>query len=96
MSSSKTAGVVSVVKSRNKRDSILSFTDQLSIPSISIAGDLKPDWKVEQDSPLESTLPSSSASFADGPLDQLPHLPDRGDATLQPTSTYSTDGADAV
>ncbi|KAH9976680.1 pheromone A receptor-domain-containing protein [Lactifluus volemus] len=98
MSSSKTGGaMVSVVQSRNRRGSItLSFTDQLSIPSISIPGDLISDSKIEQDSPLESTLPSSSSSLVDGPLDRLPQLPDRVSETSQPASTYTSDGADAV
>jgi Pheromone A receptor len=90
---------VFVAKSRNKRDSILSFCDQLSIPSISIAGDLESDFEIEQDSPLESTVPSSSSSFADrGPLDhwQLPQFPDEVDPMEQLTSTYTTDGADIV
>jgi hypothetical protein len=90
--------MVSVVKSRNRRDSILSSSDQLSIPSISIAGDLTSDFKIEQDSPLESTVPSSSSSFADGPLDQLRQLPDEVNQTVQVqlTSIYTTDGAGAV
>jgi Pheromone A receptor len=99
MSSSKTAGVMaSVVKPRTRRDSILSVSDRLSIPSISIASlsDLKSDFKIEQDSPLESTVPSSSSSFANGPLDQLPQLPDDIRITVELTSTYTTDGADAV
>ena len=65
--------MVSLVRSRNRFDSILSFSDQLSIPSISIAGGFKSGFKIE-DSPLESTVPSSSSSFADGPLDQLRQL----------------------
>jgi hypothetical protein len=96
MSSSKTADImVSVVKSRNKRDSILSFSDQLSIPSISIACDLQSDFEILQDLPLESTMPSSTPSFADGPLDKI-KLPDEADPTVQLTTTYTTDGASPV
>jgi hypothetical protein len=91
--SNKTANVtVSVVKPRNRRDSILSFSDQPSIPSVSIGGDLQCDFEIEQDSPLESTVPS------DGPRDQLSQPPVEVNLTVQleVTSTHTTDGADTV
>jgi hypothetical protein len=86
--------MASAVKSRKRHDSILSFSDQPSIPSesVSIAGDLKSDIDIEQqDSPLESTVTSS-----DGPLDESPQFPDEVNPTVQLTPTYTTDGADAV
>ncbi|KAH9976783.1 pheromone A receptor-domain-containing protein [Lactifluus volemus] len=95
MSSRKTADVrASAVKSRKRHDSILSFSDLPSIPSdsVSITGDLKSDIDIEQqDSPLESTVTSS-----DGPLDESPQLPDEVNPTVQLTSTYTNDNADAV
>ncbi|KAH9976788.1 pheromone A receptor-domain-containing protein [Lactifluus volemus] len=82
-SSRKTANVMaSAAKSRKRHDSILSFSDQSSIPSESVS---------IADSPLESTVTPS-----DGPLDESPQLPDEVNPTVQLTSTHTTDGADAV
>jgi Pheromone A receptor len=95
--SNKAAGVmVSVMKSGNRRDSDLSFSDQLSIPSISIPSDPKHDFKIEQDSPSEPTASSSVSSFADESLGQLPQLPDTTNPTIQSTSPYPADAADTV
>jgi pheromone a factor receptor len=97
-----------VTSSGNKRDSIDSFTDQLSIPSISLASDLKPDLKIEQFSPTNSTASSSVCGFeqeirrpspepatlpAVPPASVPPHFPD----SIKPTiRAYSIEAADAV
>jgi len=104
--------MVSVAKSRIRRDSIVSFSDQLSIPSISIADDLKHDFTTEQISPLESMASSSVSSFADGLQAQLPQLPetalafvpasippqlpDTANSTIPSTLAHSPDAADIV
>jgi hypothetical protein len=52
---------VSVVTRRgNKRDSMDSFADRLSIPSISLPGDDKPDIKIVEYSPTDTMASSSS------------------------------------
>ena len=100
---------ISVVTSGTKhrdRDSIVSCADQLSIPSISIAGDLKPDFKIEQYSPSDSPESSSVISIepelesqSPQPVATTPAVPP---ATYQPqlrdiiTPGYSGDSADAV
>ncbi|KAI0270665.1 pheromone A receptor-domain-containing protein [Gloeopeniophorella convolvens] len=48
-----------------RRDSMLSFSDKLSIPSISVATDFKTDFKSDPYSPSESTASSSVTSFDD-------------------------------
>jgi len=53
---------VMTVSGGYKRDSTVSI-DQLSIPSISIGSDLKPDFKIEQHSPSDYTTSSSVSSF---------------------------------
>ncbi|KAH9976789.1 pheromone A receptor-domain-containing protein [Lactifluus volemus] len=90
--SSHAANVMAfAVKSRKRHDSILSFSDQPSIPSESVSH-AESDIEIEQqDSPLDSTVPSS-----DGPLDESPQLSDEVNPTVQLTSTHTTDGADAV
>ena len=99
-----------VTTSGKKRDSILSFTDQLSIPSISLPSDLKPDLKIEEYSPSDSTASSSKESLEfgqQGALHQLvtlpalpsasvpPHHADSTNPTVRPYS-YSGDAANAV
>jgi len=54
---------VSVVTTGDKRDSTISISDQLSIPSISIASDYKPDFKITELSPSDSMASSSVDSF---------------------------------
>ena len=93
----------------NKRDSTISISDQLSIPSISIASDFKPDLKLDSYSPSESTTSSSAPSFQAelyNPSSELSTtsltLPPASvpalfsETTIRPTSTYSTDAAHAV
>jgi hypothetical protein len=64
-----------VTSSGNKRDSIDSFSDQLSIPSLSIGGggdlktDLKTDIKIEEYSPSDSMASSSIEILELGPQD---------------------------
>jgi hypothetical protein len=64
-----------VTTSRNRRDSLDSFTDQLSIPSISIPGDFKTDIKIEEYSPSGSMASSSRGSLELGPHDNASHRP---------------------
>lgn len=54
---SKGGVTVSVVTTGDKRDSTISISDQLSIPSISIASDYKPDLKITE---LSGSMASSS------------------------------------
>jgi pheromone a factor receptor len=108
----KSKGGVSVsvvTASGDKRDSMVSFTDQLSIPSISFSSDLKPDFKIEQYSPSDSIASSSVTSFEPGTLSSLhqpvvtlpvappasvpPHLPDPTKMTIR---GYSSEAANAV
>jgi pheromone a factor receptor len=71
--SNQAAGAMaSVVMPGNRRDSDPSFSDQLSMPSISMTSDPKQDFKIEQDSPSEPTASSSSQG-------QLPQLPGTAD-----------------
>lgn len=108
----KNAGEVSVsvvTTSGNKRDSILSFSDQLSIPSISIGDGLKHDIKVEEYSPTDSMASSSKDSLEFGsqgashlPVVTLPTLPPasvpphHADPTELTIRAYSSDAANAV
>jgi len=100
---------VSVVTTSGKRrDSILSFTDQLSIPSISIPGDVKLDSKIQEFSPTDSMASSSSRDSLElGPQDAshlvtLPTLPPtsvpphHADSTEPAIRGYSIDAAHAV
>jgi len=97
---------ISVTTSGDRRDSMLSFSDQLSIPSISLAGDLKSDLKIEELSPSDST--ASSSMFEPGtrgpspepvilpsipPASVPPHFPDSTKATIR---GYSSEAANAV
>jgi len=96
-----------VATSRNKRDSMLSFTDQLSIPSISIPNDLKSDIKIEEFSPSETMVSSTSTDSLDHGASHLtvvalpalppssvpPHHADSAEPTVR---TYSSDVANAV
>lgn len=94
-----------VTSSGNKRDSLDSFADQLSIPSISVASDLKPDLKIEQFSPTNTTASSSVAGFqpetrcpspdlpAVPPASVPPHFPDSTKPTIR---AYSSEAANAV
>jgi hypothetical protein len=98
-----------VTTSGNKRDSILSFTDRLSIPSISIPTDFKPDIKIEEFSPSDSMASSSVDSFELGPqgashqpMVTLPAIPPasvpphHADSTELTVHAYSSDVANAV
>ena len=46
-----------------KRDSTISITDQLSIPSIAYPGDMKSDFKIEPFTSSETTASSSASSL---------------------------------
>jgi hypothetical protein len=61
-----------VTASGDKRNSIDSFTDQLSIPSISLGSDLKSDFKIEEYSPTDSVASPSLDSFESEPNDRSP------------------------
>lgn len=100
---------ISVTTSRNKRDSKLSFTDQLSIPSISLPTDLRSDIKIEEFSPSNTMASSSSDSLELGPrgashlevvtLPALPaaSVPPHHADSIEPTvRAYSSDVANAV
>lgn len=94
-----------VTTSGKKRDSILSFSDKLSIPSISIANDLK----IEDFSPTDSMASTSKDSLdleREGASHQqvvtlpamprasvLPHHTDFAEMTVR---TYSSDVGNAV
>ncbi len=95
--------------SGNKRDSFASFADQLSIPSISLGNDLKPDIKIEEYSPSDSMASSSVGSLELGPQglshQPVPALPAVPPATVSPhhvdstqliVRAYSSDAANAV
>jgi hypothetical protein len=88
--------MVSVVKSGIRRNSDVSFSDQLSIPSISIASDLKADFKIEPDSPSDPTASTPVSSVVGGSLDQLPQLLDTTNSATQRMSICSVDAANAV
>jgi pheromone a factor receptor len=106
---SKGGVTVSVVTTGDKRDSTVSFTDQLSIPSLSIASDLKPDFKIEEYSPTDSLASSSVDSFGSEQPTDLPELnmttpavppasvpPSHPDTTKSTIRAYSGDAADSV
>jgi len=63
MKSKSGINVSVVTASGDKRNSTVSFTDQLSLPSISLASDLKPDFKIEEYSPSDSVESDSIDSF---------------------------------
>jgi hypothetical protein len=96
----KNNGDISVsvfTRTENKRDSILSFTDQLSIPSFSLANDIKPDLKIEEFSPLDSMASSSVDSLEHGPrgpssqmVVSLPAVPPASVPPHHPDSTDTT------
>ncbi|KAI9462940.1 pheromone A receptor-domain-containing protein [Russula earlei] len=107
---SKGGITVSVITATGeRRDSTVSFTDQLSIPSISLASDLKPDFNIEQYSLSDSMVSSSMDSFepmasgqspeleattpAVDPRSDQPHPPDTTKSILH---VYSSDVADTV
>ncbi|KAH8984400.1 STE3-domain-containing protein [Lactarius deliciosus] len=112
--SSKGGVTISVTQTSGdfKRDSMFSVSDRLSIPSISIASDLKPDFKTDPYSPSESTASSSVSSFqaeiydpssestttslTPPPASVSPLFPETPRSTIRPTSTYSIDAAHAV
>lgn len=111
--SSKGGVTISVTRSGDyKRDSTISVSDQLSIPSISIASDLKTDFEIQPYSPSESTASSSVSSFqaelydpssestttslTPPPASVSPLFPETPRSTIRPTSTYSIDAAHAV
>ena len=100
---SKGGVTVSVVTTGGKRDSTVSISDQLSIPSISIASDYKPDFKITEFSPSDTMASSSVDSFdsesheAEGtgvPSTSLTlDLPDTAISVPRP---YTSDAADTV
>lgn len=108
----KNKGEVSVsvvTTSGNKRDSIDSFADQLSIPSISIPSNFKSDIRIEEYSPSDSIASTSKDSFELGPQDAphqmvvtLPTIPPTSvpphhtDSTEPTVRAYSSDAANAV
>lgn len=86
---------VSVVKpTGNKSRSGVSFNDQLSIQTMSIAGDVEPDLKIEEYSPSKATSSSSAESLELGPQGQstmpaeiiMPTVPP---ASVPPHSPYT-------
>lgn len=102
---------VSVVTTSGKRrDSILSFTDQLSIPSIAVDSDLKqPDCKIQDFSPTDTMASSSKDSLDFGRQDSshqmvvtLPTIPPtsvpphHADLTEVTIREFSFDAANAV
>ena len=99
---SKGGVTVSVVTTADKRDSTVSIS-QLSIPSISIASDYKPDFKITELSPSDSMASSSVDSLetesqspsrqSEGTSVAVPpasHIPDA------PKHPYATDVTDTV
>jgi hypothetical protein len=102
---SKAGVTVSVVTTGDKRDSMGSITDRLSIPSISMASDYKPDFKITEFSPSDSMASSSMDSLElesqgrcqlEETTVTVPpaiHLPDTDKSTPH---AYATDVADTV
>jgi hypothetical protein len=98
---SKGGITVSVVTSGDKRNSTVSISDQLSIPSISIASDYKPDFKITE-------LPDSTGSSSVDSLESDSHSPegtsiispsvtlDLPDTTISVSRPYTSDAADTV
>jgi|SRR5712672_3177948 len=98
-----------VTASGDKRNSTISFTDQLSIPSISHESDLKADFKIEEYSPSDSVGSDSVNSFEPEPQGRPPQL-DATIPTVDPGSdlphpsygsqsiiyVYSSDATDTV
>lgn len=85
---SKAGITVSVVTTGDKRDSTVSMSDQLSIPSISIASDYKPDFKITELSPSDSMASSSVDS-----LEFESHSPE---GTGVPSASLTLDLPDAA
>lgn len=106
---SKNGVTVSVVTTEDKRASTITVSDQLSIPSLSIASDFKPDFKITELSPSDSMAAYSVDSFESGSPSQerqlegstqtvshasdAPHLPD---TTITMPPSYSSNAADTV
>jgi hypothetical protein len=104
---SKGGVMVSVVTTGEKRDSTVSMSDQLSIPSISIASDYKADFGIAELSPSNFEASSSLVDNLDiesqGPSHQLEgtiltdpptsHVLDTAELTPHP---YAADVADTV
>jgi hypothetical protein len=106
---SKNGVTVSVVTTEDKRASIITVSDQLSIPSLSIASDFKPDFKITEFSPSDSMAASFVDSFESGsqsqarqlegstqavsPASDAPHLPD---TTMTMPPSYCSNAADTV
>jgi hypothetical protein len=70
-----------VTKRGEKHKSSLSLSDQSSIQSTFIASDLKPDSKIEQDSPPSTVASSSVESFDESRMQDQSTLP----AVIMPT-----------
>jgi hypothetical protein len=86
---------VPVVKTTgDKSRSGVSFNDQLSIQTMSIAGDVEPDLKIEEYSPSKAMSSSSAESLELGPQGQstmpaeiiMPTVPP---ASVPPHSPYT-------
>jgi len=106
---SKNGVAVSIVTTEDKRGSTITVSDQLSIPSLSIASDFKPDFKVTEFSPSDSMAAFSVDSFESGsqsqarqmeestqtvsPASDAPHLPD---TTMTMPHSYASNAADTV
>jgi pheromone a factor receptor len=106
---SKNGVAVSIVTTEDKRGSTITVSDQLSIPSLSIASDFKPDFKVTEFSPSDSMAAFSVDSFESGsqsqarqleestqtvsPASDVPHLPD---TTITMPHSYASNAADTV
>lgn len=100
---SKGGVTVSVVTTGDKRDSTVSISDQLSIPSISIASDYKPDFKITEFSPSDTMASSSVDSFdtesheAEGTGVPSASLTlDFPDTAISVPRPYTSDAADTV
>ncbi|KAI0250465.1 pheromone A receptor-domain-containing protein [Lactifluus subvellereus] len=111
LKSNTRGAMISVVKTRIRRDSTVSFSDQLSVPSTSTPSEPKLDVAIDQVPLPEPTAPSASSS-ADGsqgqslqppkttsgivPASVPPQLPDTVNSTIASTSTFFSDAADTV
>jgi len=104
---SKGGVMVSVVTTGDKRDSMVSMSDQLSIPSISLASDYKPDFGITELSPSSSEASSSLVDNLEVESQGQSHQQEGTTLTVPPTSylphtaeltphPYATDVADTV
>jgi len=89
--SSKGAGVSVTISRGQKRDSTISITDQLSIPSIAYPGDMKSDFKIEPFTTSETTASSSVSSLEAELYDPSSESTATPVLPVLPPSTYSSD-----